>query len=77
MIESMMVDQGKAGTVNKAKIFVVVSYKNALGCLLDRFTSAKDFDPALVESLHKLYSRLVTDFGANQGIGLGEDKIGR
>jgi len=75
MVKSVMIDQGKARAVNKTKILVIVSYKNGLGCLFNRLTSAEDFDPGPVKTLHKLNGRWVTDPGANQGIGLGEDKI--
>ena len=75
MVESVMVDQSKAGAIDKAKVFVIVSCKNRLGRLLNRFADTKHFDPGPVKTLHKLNGRLVTDPGANQGIGLGEDKI--
>ena len=39
MVESVMVDQGKAGAIDKAKVFVIVSHENRLGCLLNRFAS--------------------------------------
>ena len=77
MIEFMMIDQGKAGTVNKAEIFVVVSYKDHLGRPFNGFTYTKDFDPGPVKTLHKLDSRPVTYSGTNERIGFREDKIGR
>jgi len=76
MIEFMMVDQGEAGTVNKAEIFVVVSYKDHLGCPFSGFTHTKDSDPGLIKALHKLNSCPMTYFGANESIGLRKDKIG-
>jgi hypothetical protein len=76
MVESMMVDQSKAGAVNEAKIFVMVPNKNCLGRLFNRFANTKNLDPGLVESLHEFNGRLVTDFEANQCVGLGENEIG-
>ncbi len=76
MVESMMVDQSKAGAVNEAKIFVMVSNENRLGRLFNRFANTKNLDAALVERLHEFNGRLVTDFEANQCVGLGENEIG-
>ena len=76
MVESVMVDQSKARAVNKAKVFVVVSHEDRLGRLFNRFANTKYFDPSLVKTPHKFDGRLVTDSGTDQGIGLGEDKIG-
>jgi len=76
MVNSMMVDQSKASAIDKAEVFVIVSYKNRLGRLFDRFANTKCFDSGLVKTLHEFESRLVTDSETNQGIGLGEDKIG-
>ncbi len=75
MIESVMVDQSKAGAIDKAKVFVIISYKNRLGRLFNRFANAQHFDPGLLQTLYEFDSRLVTDSGADQGTGLGEDKI--
>lgn len=76
MVESVMVDQSKAGAIDKAKVLVIVSHENRLGRLLNRFADAKHFDPSLVKTLHEFDGRSVTDFGANQGIALREDKVG-
>jgi len=73
IVESMMVDQSKAGAVNEAKIFVMVSNENRLGRLFNRFANTKNLDAGLVESLHEFNGRLVTDFKANQCVGLGEN----
>jgi len=35
MIESMAVDQSKAGAIDKAKVFVIVPYKDYFGALLN------------------------------------------
>src|SRR5437867_12105874 len=75
MVESMMVDQSKAGAIDKAKVFVIISYKNPLGRLFDRFANAQHFDAGLLQTLHEFDSRLATDSGADQGTGLVEDKI--
>jgi len=75
LVESMMVDQSKAGAIDKAKVFVIISYKNRLGRLFDRFANAQHFDAGLLKTLHEFDGRLVTDSGADQGTGLGEDKI--
>ena len=71
VIESMMVDQSKAGAIDKAKVFVIISYKNRLGRLFDRFVNTKNLDAGLIATLHKFNGRLVTDFEANQCAGLG------
>ena len=76
MVESMMVDQGKAGAVNEAKIFVFVSNENRLGRLFNRFANTKNLDAGLVKRLHEFNGRLMTDFEANQCVGLGENEIG-
>jgi hypothetical protein len=76
MVQSMMVDQSKAGAVNEAKIFVFVSNENRLGRLFNRFANTKNLDAGLVERLHEFNGRLVTDFEANQCVGLGENEIG-
>lgn len=76
MVESMMVDQSKAGAVNEAKIFVFVPNENRLGRLFNRFANTKNLDASLVERLHEFNGRLVTDFEANQCVGLGENEIG-
>ena len=76
MVESMMVDQSKAGAINEAKIFVIVSHENRLGRLFDRFANTKNLDAGLIETLHKFNGRLVTDFEANQCVGLRENEIG-
>ena len=49
MVESMMVDQRKAGAVNEAKVFVIVSNENRLGRLFNRFANTKNLDAGLVE----------------------------
>ena len=76
MVEFMMVDQSKAGAVNEAKIFVFVPNENRLGRLFNRFANTKNLDASLVERLHEFNGRLVTDFEANQCVGLGENEIG-
>lgn len=77
LVEFVMVNQGKTGAINKAKVFVIVSNENRLGRPFNRFANMKCFDPALVKTPHEIDGRLVTDFGANQSIGFGEDKIRR
>lgn len=76
MVESMIVNQSKAGAINKAKVFVVIPCKNRLGCFVNRLTDTENLNPRLVKTLHEFDGRSVTDFGADQGIGLREDKIG-
>jgi len=71
VIESMMVDQSKAGAIDKAKVFVIIPYKDRLGRLFDRFANTKNLDAGLVESLHEFNGRLVANFEANQCVGLG------
>ena len=76
MVEFVMVDQSKARAVNKTKIFVVVSCENRLGSLFNRLANMKHSDSGLVKRSHEFGGVSVTDSGADQGIGLGEDKIG-
>ena len=76
MVELVMIDQSKAGAIDKAEVFVVVSHKNCFGRLFNRFADAQHFDPGLIKTLHEFDGGMVTDFEADQGIGLGEDKIG-
>ena len=76
MVESVMVDQNKAGAIDKTEILIIVSYENRLGSLFDCCTNTEGSDPSLVKTSHKLDSRSVTDFGSNESIGLREDKIG-
>jgi hypothetical protein len=76
MVDSMMVDQRKAGAIDEAEVFVMVSDENRLGRLFDRFANTKNLDAGLVERLHEFNRRLVTDFEANQCVGLGENEIG-
>ena len=75
MVESVLIDQSKATAIDKAKIFVSVPHKNRLGGLFIRFADMKCCDPGLVETLHEFDGRSVTDFGANESVGLGEDKV--
>ncbi len=74
-VVSVLVDQSKASAIDKTKIFVSVPHKNRLGGLFIRLANTKRSDSGLIESLHELDGRLVTDFGANQSVGLGEDKV--
>ena len=54
----------------------MVPHKDRLGGLFNCFADTKYFDAGLVEMLHEFDGRWMTDFGANQSVGLGEDKIG-
>lgn len=75
MVESVPVDYSKASAIDKAKIFVVVPHKNRLAGLFIRLAHTKRSDLGVIEMLHEFDGRLVTDFGANQSVGLGEDKV--
>ena len=57
MVESVMVDQSKAGAIDKAEVFVIVSYKNRLGRLFNRFADTKHFDAGPVKTIHEVDSR--------------------
>ncbi len=76
MIKFVMIDQSKAGAINEAKIFVIVPDENCLGRLFIRFADTKHSDAALIESLHKLHGRAVTDSRANERVSLGKNKVG-
>jgi hypothetical protein len=76
MVEPMMVDQSKAGAIDEAKVFVIILNENRRRRLFNRFANTKIFDAGPAEGLHEFDGRLVTDFQANQCVGLGENKIG-
>ena len=76
MIKSVMVNQSKAGAIDKAEVFVIVPHKDRLGGLFNGFADTKHFDACLIEVPHEFDGRWMTDLGANQSVGLGEDKIG-
>ena len=50
--------------------------KIALAVCSIAFANTKNLDAGLVERLHEFNGRLVTDFEANQCVGLGENEIG-
>jgi hypothetical protein len=75
MVESVMINQNEAGAIDKAKVFVVVPDENRLGRLFIRFAGTKYSDASPLESLHKLDSRAVADFGANERVGFGKDTL--
>lgn len=66
MVESVMVNQNETGAIDEAKVFVIVPNENRFGRLLICVADAKYSDATLVKSLHKLDSRTVADFGANE-----------
>jgi hypothetical protein len=74
MVDSMMVDQRKAGAIDKAEVFVIISNENQLRRLFNRLANAKNFDAG--ERLHEFDGGSMTDFEADQAIGLGENEIG-
>ena len=77
MVQSMVVNQGKTGAINEAEVFVIVPDEDVLCCSLDRLTDTKDSDPSLVEVSYEIDGSPMTDFGADECIGLGENEIGR
>ena len=72
-----MVYRNEAGSIDKAKVFVIVPDENRLGRLFIRFNDTKYSDAALVESLHKLDGRAVANFGANERVRFGKNRVGR
>ena len=76
MIELMIVDQSETSAIDEAEVFVIISNENQLRRLFNRLANAKNFDAGLVERLHEFNGRLVTDFEANQCVGLRENEIG-
>ena len=76
MIKSVMLDQSKAGAIDKAEVFVIVPHKDRLGGLFNGFADTKYFDDGLVEVLHEFDGRRMIDLETNQSVGLGEDKTG-
>ena len=76
VVHPLMIDQSKTCAIDKAEVFVIVSQENCLRRLFNRVAYTKCFDASLVKTLYECDRRRVTDFGANQRIGLGEDKIG-
>jgi hypothetical protein len=77
MVESVMINQNETGAIDKAKVLVIVPNENRFGRLLNCFAHTNYSDATLVESLHKLDGRTVADFGANESVGFGKDKVGR
>ena len=71
MVDSMMVDQRKAGAIDEAEVFVIISNENQLRRLFNRLANAKNFDAG--ERLHEFDGGSMTDFEADQAIGLGEN----
>jgi len=76
MIESVMIHQSETSAIDEAKVFVIISNKNRLRGLFNRFANPKNFDAGLTERLYEFDGRGMTDFKADQGIGLGENEIG-
>ena len=76
MIKSVMLNQSKAGAIDKAEVLVMVPHKDRLGGLFNCFADTKYFDAGPIEMLHEFDGRWMIDLGANQSVGLGEDKIG-
>ena len=73
-IELMIVDQSETSAIDEAEVFVIISNENQLRRLFNRLANAKNFDAG--ERLHEFDGRLVTDFEADQALGLGENEIG-
>ena len=73
MIEPMIVDQSETGAIDEAEVFVIISNENQLRCLFNRLANAKNFDAG--ERLHEFDGGSMTDFEADQAIGLGENEI--
>ena len=71
-----MVNQNETRAIDEAKVLVVVPNENRLGRLLICFADTNYSDATVVESLYKLDGRTVTDFGANESVGFGKDKVG-
>ena len=74
MIELMIVDQSETSAIDEAEVFVIISNENQLRRLFNRLANAKNFDAG--ESLHEFDGSSMTDFEADQAIGLGENEIG-
>ena len=73
MIELMIVDQSETSAIDEAEVFVIISNENQLRCLFNRLANAKNFDAG--ERLHEFDGGSMTDFEADQAIGLGENEI--
>ena len=74
MIEPMIVKQSETSAIDEAEVFVIISNENQLRRLFNRLANAKNFDAA--ERLHEFDGGSMTDFEADQAIGLGENEIG-
>lgn len=75
VIEPVMIDEGKAGAIDKAELFVVVAYENSLGRVFDGLGHTENFDLRLIETFQKFNRRAVADFEADQRKGFGQDEI--
>ena len=73
MIEPMIVDQSETSAIDEAEVFVIISNENQIRRLFNRLANAKNFDAG--ERLHEFDGGSMTDFEADQGIGLGENEI--
>lgn len=74
MIELMIVDQSETSAIDEAEVFVIISNENKLRGLFNRFANAKNSDAG--ERLHEFDGGSMTNFEADQAIGLGENEIG-
>lgn len=75
LVDPMMIDQGEAGAVDKAKLLVIVSGEDRFGRAFNGLAYTKNPDTRLIESFHEFDRRIVADFEADQGIGFSKDKI--
>lgn len=72
-IELMIVDQSETSAIDEAEVFVIISNENQLRRLFNRVANAKNFDAG--ERLHEFDGGSMTNFEADQAIGLGENEI--
>jgi hypothetical protein len=73
MIELVIVDQSATSAIDEAEVFVSISNENQLRRLFNRLANAKNFDAG--ERFHEFDGGSMSDFEADQAIGLGENEI--
>jgi len=69
----MIIEESETSAIDEAEVFVIISNENHLCRFFNRLANAKNFDAA--ERLHEFDGGAMTDFEADQGVGLGENEI--
>jgi len=76
MIQLMMVNEGEAGAINKAKLFIGIFNENCFCFLLNLPSHIKDLYVSFGKVLHKGNSTAMSCACTNECISFSENKIG-